>query len=204
VEQRPFRTGQVLEPVGEDRRAVPRAEVGRDPLGSMSPEQVAVPEPEAVELVAVGGIEPGHVAVEIRGIEKPRLELGDAVEQRLWEPAEPCGAPEPVQAGAVTCDRTADDERPLRVGRDTADLTAVAREPGEHVVERADGATEECRPDRQQLAFDPVDVRPDRHDEHRLAFELVQIAPQQKRHLPGVRRSGDERQTQPIHATSGS
>ena len=43
LEQRPLGSGQILEPVGEDRLALPGVEVGGKPFGRVAPEQVAVP-----------------------------------------------------------------------------------------------------------------------------------------------------------------
>src|SRR5207249_1819526 len=81
----------------EDRLAVPGVEVALEPLGGAAPEPIAVPDAEAVELAAVGGIEHGEVAVEVAGIEQPGLELADDAEQRVDEAPEP-GRPRAFEA----------------------------------------------------------------------------------------------------------
>ena len=70
LEQRPLGGGQVLEAVREDGLAVPGVELGPDPLGRAAPQQVAVPEADAVELAAVRGVEFGDVAVEVARVEE--------------------------------------------------------------------------------------------------------------------------------------
>ena len=65
LEQAPLGPGQVLEAVCEDGAAVPGVELGGDPLRRVAPQQVAIPEPEAVELGAVGRVEPRQVALEV-------------------------------------------------------------------------------------------------------------------------------------------
>ena len=77
LQERPFRSGQVLEAVGEHRLAAPRVELTRHSLRRVAPQQIAVPETEAIELTAVGGIEGGELPVEIVRIEQSRLELRD-------------------------------------------------------------------------------------------------------------------------------
>ena len=85
LEQRPLGGGQVLEAVGEHGLAVPGVEIGAEPLAGAPAQQVAIPEPDAVELGAVGGEERGQVAVEIGRVEEPALELGERREQRVGE-----------------------------------------------------------------------------------------------------------------------
>ena len=66
LEQRPLGAGQILEAVGEDRLAVPRVEVGPEPLDRMTAKQPSIPAPEAVELVPVTGVEHAELAVDRR------------------------------------------------------------------------------------------------------------------------------------------
>ena len=87
LEQRPLRTGQVLEAVGEHRLAVPRVELALQPLRGAPAEQVASQSTEPVELGAVGAVEHGEVAVEVARLEQARLELRDRLEQRVGEAA---------------------------------------------------------------------------------------------------------------------
>ena len=97
LEQRPLGSGQVLESVGEDGLALPRVELGPEPLRRTAPEEVAVPELEPVELAAVGGVETRQLPVEIGRVEQARLELAERLQQRVREPARLRGALEPVQ-----------------------------------------------------------------------------------------------------------
>ncbi len=64
LEQRPLRAGEVLEPVGEDRLAVPGVEVRPQALDGVTAQQAAVPARQAVELVAVAGIERAECALD--------------------------------------------------------------------------------------------------------------------------------------------
>src|SRR5947209_6354012 len=57
--------------------SAPRGGLTRHSLRRVAPQQVAVPETEAIELTAVGGIEGGELPVEIVRIEQSRLELRD-------------------------------------------------------------------------------------------------------------------------------
>ena len=63
------------------------------------------------------------------------------------------------------------------------------------VVEGPDRAGEKCRAAPNQVTLDPVDVDPIRDDEPGIAFEHVEIAPQEQRDLADVRRPHDERET---------
>ena len=204
LHERPLRAGQILEAVREHRLALPGIEVGREPLARRAAQQVAVPELEPVELGAIGRVERGEIAVEVGRIEQPGLELADAREQRLGEAAEAGRPAEAVHACPCDAHRPADEERALCI-RDHPSgrgLSGSAHDATEQVVERADRPAQEGRLELEQVALRAVDVRTVRHDEKRLARKRVQIAPKQERHLPGVGRAGDERQTQPTHATS--
>jgi hypothetical protein len=70
LDERPFGPGQVLEPVGEDRLAVPRVEVAAEPFDRERPQQIAVDQPEPLELLAVGGVEAAEVAFRLLGGEQ--------------------------------------------------------------------------------------------------------------------------------------
>src|SRR5262249_60850348 len=52
-EQGPFRSGQILKAVGVDRPAVPGGKLSGEPLRRAAALELALPEPEAVELGAV-------------------------------------------------------------------------------------------------------------------------------------------------------
>ena len=192
LEQRPLRARQVLEAVCEHRLSVPRIEIGPEAIDGDPLEELSVDETEAFELAAIRRIEPRDVALEIAGLEQPRLDLCDRLEERICEAAGLRRRREPVQRRR--CDRTADDERALHVGQRPAPLSAGLRDPLEDVVERADRPGEERRPAREQLSLDEVDVRPVRHDEYGVAFERSQIAVEQQPDLARVCGPCDETQ----------
>ena len=73
LEEAPLRPGQVLEAVREDRPAVPGIDVRAQPLDGGAPEQVAVPEAEPVELLAIGRVEESEVTVELRRARAGRI-----------------------------------------------------------------------------------------------------------------------------------
>ena len=159
----------------------------------MAAEEVAIPEVEAVELGAVRGIERRQLSVEVVRVEQARLQLGDRREERVGEAAEPGRPSETVQR--LARERAPNDQRPLCLAGDRARAGAAARDPVEDVVERADRAGQERRLQLEQVALDPLDVRAVRHDQEPFIGQGRQVTPQQERHLPGVRRSGDQGQT---------
>src|SRR5439155_2111317 len=130
----------------------------------------AVPEFQAVELGAVLPVESGKISLELGGLDEARLELAQRRRQRIGEAGEASRASPPVQPR--TRKRPADDQRPLRVGRNRAMIPALTRQPAEEVIERADLASEQRPAGREKLALDPIDVRPVRHDQEGLACEL--------------------------------
>ena len=97
LEQPPLRARQVLEAVGEDRTAVPGVQLGPQALDGATPEQVAVPERQAIELLAVRGIEQRQVSVELVRLQQAGLELGERRQQRVREAGEASRAAEPVE-----------------------------------------------------------------------------------------------------------
>ena len=203
LQQGPFRARQILESVREHRLALPRIQLASEPLGGGPPQQVTVPQAEPLERVPVCRVEGCEIAVELGRLDEARLELADTGQQRVGEPSEARRATQAVHRRTRRRNRAACDERALGVAGNAA-RRAFTGDLLEKVVERPDGAAEERRLQAEQLAFDAVDVRPVRHDQVRLARKRVQIAPQEKRHLPRVRGAGDEHQTQLAHATSGS
>src|SRR5205823_8941784 len=127
-------------------------EVVADALGGVAPEQVAVPQPEPVELGAVGGVERCELTVELVGVEQAGLELRDGREQRVGEPTEAGGAAETVQRPPG--ERAADDQCALRLGRHLTDVAAAPSDLPEQVVERAERAAEQRRLELEQVALD--------------------------------------------------
>src|SRR5205085_11321602 len=96
LEDRPLCAGEVLEPVREDRLAVPGVEVVPEPLRGAAALDVAVP--ELAELGAVRRVEAREVAADVLGLDECGLELAERAEQRVGEAAEAGGATEAVQA----------------------------------------------------------------------------------------------------------
>ena len=135
--------------------------------------QVAVPETEAVELLAVAAVELGEIAVEVAGLEQARLHLGDRRPEGVAEPREARRRTEIGERG--TRNDTAQDQRPLGVAGDRAAAVA-AGDPLEDIVEGPDRAAEQCAGALEQVALDPFDVRSGRHDQHGLAGKIREIA----------------------------
>ncbi len=204
LEQPPLRPGQVLEAVGEDRLALPRAEIAREPLDRAAAKQAAVPEPDPVELLPVGGVERRHVAVERLGVEQARVELRKRGREGVGEAGEAGRRAEAVQRGAG--DRAADEQPALRRTGDGPGLAVRSGQPLEEVVEGADRAGEQGGTPRQEVTLDPVDVRPVGHDEHWVALQRIQIPLEQQRDLAGVRRPNGECEPHPaivVRASDG-
>src|SRR5439155_5460293 len=98
----------------------------------------------------------------------------------------------------------ADDQAALGLGRDAARVLCASGDPLEEIVEGSDPAAEQSGLQLEEFAFALLDVRPVRHDQVRLLRKDLEVSAQQKRHLPGVGRAGDEVQTQPTHGTRGA
>jgi hypothetical protein len=138
-------------------------------------------------------VQPAKLPVAVVRLDERRLELAECGLERVAEAAERRGAAEAVQLGLP--DRATDEERALRVGEHAPRTLGVAlRDPREEIVERADRAGEQRADPRQQLPLDPLDVRPARHDEKRLAVERSQIPVEEQLDLPGVRGPDDQAQ----------
>ena len=196
LEQRPFGAGQILEAVREDRLARPRAEVGRDALGCSAAETVAIPEPDAIELIAVRRGEPREIAVESRGSHECRCELAERRDEGVGEAVRPGGSREPLERRAA--DRVPDRKRALNLRGNRPVRGIVADDVLEEVVERPDVAREQRPPAAQEVALDPLDVRTVRDDEPGIApgvtLERDEIALEEQRNFAGVGRPHDERE----------
>ena len=193
LEEPPLRAGQVLEAVGEDRSSVPGRELRAHALDGPAAQQVTIPEPEAVELAAVGRVQPAEVAAEVIRVDEAGLELGECREQRVGEAAEARRAAEAVERGAA--ESAADDQHPLRVADDRSRAVTAEREVTEEIVERPDRAVQERAGPAEQVALDAVDVRRVRHDQNRIAFDLREIALEEAGDLAGLGRPDDECET---------
>ena len=169
---------------------MPRLELGLDALAGPAAQQVPIPEAEPVELRTVCAIEPGELSLQLVRLEQPGLELPERPEQLVGEAAEAGGGGEAVERHRP--EHAADEQRALRLRDEGAGVVPRICDALEHVVEGVDRAAEERRPALEQLPRDALDVRPVRHDEHRLPVEGGQIAVEQKLDLARVRGAGDQ------------
>ena len=91
-------------------------------------------------------------------------------------------------------DRAAGDEHPLRL-RDHRKPFRVGRDDAlEQVVEGDDRTAQQAAAAGKEIALDPVDVRPVRHDQEWLVVEARQIALQQERDFARICRPRNEAQ----------
>ena len=199
LEQRPLGAGQILEPVGEHRLAVPRVEVGLEPLGGAAAQEVAIPEPEPVELGAVGGVERARGRRRARSgssrpdSSSPRPAAASRRSRRCAADArEPVRAPPPRRTRRTTSARCARSRPDARRGSPRASRSKRSSNVPISPAEQAARA-------REQVALDAVDVRPVRHDQKRLVVEARQIALQQERDLARVCRPREEATVPPSH-----
>ena len=199
LEQGPLRTGEVLEAVREDRLAVPGVELGPETLDGVTAQQAAIPAPEPVELVSVPRVEGPELALHRVRREEPLVELLERPLERFCEARMRGGACVAVELRAAH--DPADEERLLQASELPASFRRSGSEPAKEVVERADRAAQQRRTPGQQLELDAVDVRPVRHDEHRLepvpGVEHVEIAVEQELDLARVGRARDEAERHP-------
>ena len=192
LEQRPLGAAEILESVDEYRRAVPGVELACERLGRVAALELAVPEAEPVELLAVGRVELGELAVELRRLDERRLELGHGRAERVREPGEARRAAEPAGRASTT---PPEQQRRCASADDAAEVAVRARDPLEEVVERADRRRPSSAPGRaQQIALDAVDLRPVRHDQKRIRVERGNVAIEQAGDLAGVRRADEQSQ----------
>jgi len=73
-------------------------------------------------------------------------------------------------------------------------LSPVPGEPTKQVVERADLTPQQRPTGGEELALDPIDVRPVRHDQEGFARDCVPITLEQKGDFARVRGSGQQGQ----------
>ena len=144
LDQSPFRAGEILEPVREHRPAVPRFQVAREAIDGGASERVTIPEPEPVELGAVGAGDGADLARQIALVQKRRAHLADRDAERLRVPGERARrhlrtlARRPSHEQRTTGTR---DERPARVATSNVLLDQVLEEP----VERRDSPADRDR-----------------------------------------------------------
>src|SRR5436190_4438463 len=205
LEERPFGAGQVLEAVREDGPAVPGVQLARDALRGVPALELAVPEAEPVELVAVGLVQLGELALELTRLGQAGLELRDRLAERIGKPGEARRAPEhPATRPSDTCDHPPKEQRALRLGDHRPVRAVAASEPLEEVVEGPDRAADESACVEQELPLGPVDVRPVGHDQDRIEIERAQIALEQKRDFAGVGRACKQAETHRPHPSVGA
>src|SRR5581483_7180624 len=179
LEQRPFRSGEILEAVCEDGLVSPHVEVGANPLDRAAPPHAPVRAPERCELLPVCGPQRSELAADVRRLEQPRLELVERLEQRVGEAAAGGGLPETVER--CRGDDPPDEKRALGATQGLLVLPEPWRDPLEEVVERDDRAAEERAATYEQLPLDAVDIGAIRDDEHRLArLESREVPLEQK------------------------
>ncbi len=190
LDEAPLGLGQVLEAVGEDGLPLPRLEVTLELVDGVGAKEIAVPEATPVELLAIGGVQAAEVALDVSGLDERGAELAHRVAQRLDEAGRARRGGEAVQGGL--CGGAAEQERLLDVGGERP--CAAAADPAKEIVEGADRSPDKAAPPGHQLPLDPLDVRPDRHDQIRVAIQSGHIALEEQRNLAGVRRPGDQRE----------
>ena len=199
LEESPLRAGQILEAVRENRLAAPRVEIRAEALDGVIAKQAVVPPFEPVELSAVAGVESPQLAVDRVGAEEPVLELAERPLERVDEARMSRRACKPVELRAA--DDPADEKRLLRAAERAAPVRRARCDAAEQIFEGVDRAAEQRGPASQQLALDAVDVRPVRHDEHRLGpftgAEHVEITAEQKLDLARVCGPRDEAERHP-------
>ena len=193
LEQPPLRAGQVLESVGEDRSAVPRVELRSKPLDRTAPKQVAIPEAErdrapldrrrraARDLLPVAQARAGRTRA-------PK----SAARSASAKPANRAERPRAIQR--CSRENAPRHKCALRITRDGSGIGRAERELAEDVVERADRACEQGAGAPQQVALDPVDVRPVGDDQDRIAVDRREVPLEETRDLAGFRRPEDESQ----------
>ena len=82
-------------------QAVETVEIRPEALDGVTPEESAVPALEPVELVAIAGVERAQLAVDLRGIEQPLLELVERPFERVDEAGVCRGARIAMEIGTV-------------------------------------------------------------------------------------------------------
>ena len=182
LDERPLRRGEILESVRVDGAAVPGGEIAGHAVRCVTALTIAVPPLEPVELVAVRPQKVTQPRLEVLGLDEPRLQLRDRGSQCLREPGERRrGAPE-----------TAQQQPTLRIGEYRAMVAVAARDAGEQVVERADGAAHDRLAARHEVVLHALNLRPVRDDEHRIPRDVRRIAVEQEGDLAGVRRPREQ------------
>ena len=197
LDQAPFRSRQVLEAVGEDRGAVPRAELARQALDGPPANHAAIADGKPLELGPVGARQLGQARTEILGIEQAGLDLGERAGEGVGETGKARRRPE--RARRRRGDEVPEHECCAPHRRASAATGRAAGEECEQRVERADRSCEQRSAPAGELALDPVDVDAIRDDQPGITIEGSDEPVEQKRNLAGMCRANHEREThQPI------
>ena len=190
LEQRPLRRGQILEAVRENRLAVPGVELGAEALARVASHELAVPEPEGVELAAIRAVQRAELTVEVGRVEQPALDVRERPEQRVGEPREARGRGKRGSVPERGADRTPREQGALGPRRDPPDTGSGEGDALEEIVEGADRAAEHAAAPVEQVALAARDVRAVRHDQERLVCQAGQIPVEQQRDLARVGGAG--------------
>ena len=188
LEQRPLGAGQVLEAVGEDRARLPGAEVAGGALGGVAPLELTVPEPEPVELRAVGAVE--------RGRARRRARRARAARTRA--------RPRSSRARRRSREKRADGPRPLVAPATTRRSSSARCASADHRPVRAVAPRRSARRGRRRCRSSRPRARRRGASSSRSArstsgrfgtirigsdVERAQVALEQERDLPRVRRA---------------
>ena len=190
-DQAPFGAGQVLEPVGEHRRARPRAEIGREPLHCPASNHSPIAHVEPRELGPIRRCEQRQVRVEIFGLEQARLDLCQSCGKSVREAGESRRLPQGLELHRA--DDAAKHDRALRLAEHSG-CRPVAGNVLEQRIERPDRPGEQRSTTSRELALHSIDVDPVRDDQPRIPVEGTQEPLEQKSNLAGVCRPDDERE----------
>ena len=193
-EQCPFHRGQILEAVRQDGRVLPRGEIGSQPFHRAAPQRSAVLETEGLQLLPIRACEPREIASHAIRIDERGLELPESRHQRVAEPGSGGGACELLELR--TCDGAPGRKLALDLGRDALAAARIG-DVLEEIVERPDVPGKKSSPPANEIALDPFDVRPVRHDEPGVAIETREKAVEKQRDLARVRRADDQGETHP-------
>ena len=186
LEQPPFRPGQVLEPVGEDRTRVPGGEIARESVDRVPAQRAAIPCVESFELAAKRRRERAQRFLQVTGLEQSAIELAERATNCVRVPGE---------AGDLARHHLGElshEQRALDVPDDALSCAIRERECLEQRVERPDRPGEQSTATRDELELDPLDIRAVRDDQPGILVKRVDEPIEQPLDLPGVRRPDDE------------
>ena len=186
-----MRACEVLEPVEEDRRSSPGREVATEAFRRGSRPPLRIRCTELLEPIDVGGVQASELTADLLRLDQRSLELANRVPEGVGEAVEPGRDPESPELG--TGDDTPDEERSLQPAQKSP-AAGFGSEPSDEVVEGADRASKDAADPGEQIALDPLDLAPIRHDQNGLVVERGDVPVEQARDLAGIRRADEQRQ----------